>query len=125
MNSFKQFVKLRNAFNKSQNKKNVLGIWWYDIVNDNLEYFEDAKGHLDDMFTIRKNAKNNKTCRGRLLLINGETYLIIYRSPTQNINSNIISKIKNKVEKSSGKKVDYIIDDDGILITEKVTIIRR
>jgi hypothetical protein len=125
INIIPETATLPDAFNKSQDSGNVIGIWWYDKRTGNLEYSDKALGHLDNIFKIRHLAKLGDTVRGRLLLINNYCYLIIYRSVDQNISFDVVNKIKEKIQKTSKNSINYVIDDDGNVIHESTGLLRR
>ena len=123
--SFKPKPFLSSAFNKSQDSENVIGIWWYNIETEDLEYSKTAYGHLDECFTIRKLANTGITLRGRLLNIEDKLYLIVYRSIYKNISFKTLNILKSKIEKVSAPNIDYLIDDDGNIICNRGILLKR
>lgn len=109
---------LKDAFNISQNKQNVIGIWWYDIRTKELQYSETARGHLDNQFTLNQLAKNDKNIvRGRLVRVNNKNYLIIFNK----ISPFNTYTLRSKIEDESRKLVDFVVDDEGYSLQESKT----
>lgn len=118
---------LENAFNKSQDRKNVLGIWWYNQQEDILEYSDKAQGHLDRKYfsLMDKAGENPEIYRGRVLLIDSITYLIIYSNPKRRkIHISTACNIFRRIEKKTSLNISSVIDDKGVMIYERKQLLR-
>lgn len=113
---------LKDAFNLSQDPKNVVGIWWYQIRTGILEYSTKAKGHLDrKYFTLVDQVKlDSSIIRGRLIKYNNHIYCVSFISNIANLKTNILQDLRNKLEKESKIKIDFMIDDEGKLTEKKI-----
>jgi hypothetical protein len=109
---------LKDAFNKAQDKDNLVGIWWYQIRTGILEYSTEAKGHLDKEYfqLVDMAQKDTSIIRGRLIKVENNIYLIIF---SDNSSMKIIlNDLKQKIEKESKIKIDFIINYEGYNLNE-------
>lgn len=112
---------LKNIFNLSQQKENVVGIWWYQIRTGILEYSSKAKGHLDrEYFSLVDLAKTDKSIvRGRIIKIKNVIYCVLFTSNLTKLQINILLDLKNKLVETMGIGIDFIVDDEGNLLENK------
>lgn len=112
---------LPNAFDHSQDPKKKILVWFYNLVDGQFIYSKSAINHSE--ITRAENLNlDNSWLRGRVIKVNGKTYLIIYLRGFLHdpLNELKFEDLLRKVLKVSPVEINYVIDDFGLEIDEKI-----
>jgi len=117
---------LKGAFNKSQDSKNTVGIWRYQMRTGIIKYSKKAKGHLDrkyfsDFLDLVK--VDQSIIRGRLIEFDEAVYLVVFVD--KKIVQSVLFDLKHKIETKSKRKVDFVVNAKGYLLLEKKQALSR
>jgi len=111
---------LPNAFDYSQDPKNKLLVWFYNLVSGHFEYSKTAINH-SEVVRDKGLVLDNNWLRGRVIKVNDKIYLIVYlRGFLHNpLNELKFEDLLRKVLRVT-PEIDYVIDDFGLEVTEKI-----
>jgi hypothetical protein len=122
-NPIKENILVQNVISKSHDYP--IGLFWYDIENDSLDYEPFVKGmYHTDTKGYEKNAKNPLVLRGRVFKDGDKNYIIVYPSDFKSFNFAIpkLPSLLNKVSADSNLLISGIVDEGGSNLLERKKI---
>lgn len=119
----------RQILDLIHNPQYVLGVWWYEIKNRNLKYFNanEVSGHGDDKFKEFLEASSKRYLeKGRVFKYNNKIVLLVYSTGfgKTTLSGDELLTLLNKIEKILGQDVSEIINDRGENLLER-KIVKR
>jgi len=119
----------RQILDLIHNPQHVIGVWWYEIKNRELKYFNanEVKGHDDKQFDeFLKNSSKRYLEKGRVFKYNNKIVLLVYSTGfgKTTLNGDELLTLLNKIEKILGQDVSEVINDRGENLLERKIVER-
>jgi len=101
-------------------KDTLCAIWWYNILNQKLEYSEEATTHQDRSVFKEPFIDERGWIRGRLFFYKGKYYIVVYLEDWQEypVTNNSIANLYNQIQDKFAHTISDVVDEEGYSLAE-------